>query len=159
LDRIIGIFAEAGHGFGTILTNKMFWTVFTAWLVASLIKVFLHLMKEKRFDFRLLVDTGRMPSSHSAFAGCLATVLGLEAGWSSPVFMLALGFAILVMNDAAGVRRAAGHQARILNMVLDDMYQKKKFRPERLKEFLGHTRLEVMAGAAIGIIWGLWFYM
>ncbi|MBN1594715.1 divergent PAP2 family protein [candidate division FCPU426 bacterium] len=141
-----------------ILTHKIVWVVLTAWFAASLIKVLIHLIQEKRFDFRLLVDTGRMPSSHSAFICSLATVIGLETGWSSPIFMLALGVAILVMNDAAGVRRAAGHQARILNMIMDDLNQKGQFKPERLKEFLGHTRLEVMAGSAIGIIWGLLFY-
>jgi acid phosphatase family membrane protein YuiD len=158
VEKITQMLTTAGQAIQIVLHHRLFWTVFTAWFFASLIKVFLHLLKEKRFDFRLLVDTGRMPSSHSAFICCLATVLGLEAGWSSPIFMLSLGLAILVMNDAAGVRRAAGQQARILNKIMDDMEQKKQFQPERLKEFLGHTRLEVMAGAAIGIVWGLLFY-
>lgn len=156
--RIIGIVTEAGQAFTIVFSHKIFWTVFTGWLFASIVKVLIHLVKEKRFDFRLLVDTGRMPSSHSAFIACLATVIGLEAGWSSPMFMLALGLAVLVMNDAAGVRRAAGHQARILNCIMDDMQHQKHLGAERLKEFLGHTRLEVMAGAAIGVVWGLMFY-
>jgi uncharacterized protein len=159
VERIIEVVFEIGRAFATFLSTKIFWTVFTGWLCASVIKVFIHLIKEKRFDFKLLVDTGRMPSSHSAFIACLATVIGLETGWSSPVFLLALGLAVLVMNDAAGVRRAAGQQARVLNSIMDDMQHKKHLDAERLKEFLGHTRLEVMAGAIIGVVWGLWFYM
>ncbi|MEW6515301.1 MAG: divergent PAP2 family protein [candidate division FCPU426 bacterium] len=149
---------DSWEALSTILTHRIFLVTLTAWLAASLIKVLIHLVQHNRFDFMLLLDTGRMPSSHSAFVAALATCLGLEAGWGSPLFMLALGFALLVMNDAAGVRRAAGHQAHILNRIVDDMYEKRPFRPERLKEFLGHTRLEVMTGMTIGLVWSLVFY-
>ncbi|MCD4814425.1 divergent PAP2 family protein [bacterium] len=149
---------ETWIALSTVVTSHFFITVFTAWLFASFVKVVLHLIKARKFDFRLLVDTGRMPSSHSAFVMCLSTVVGLETGWDSPLYLFALGFAILVMNDASGVRRAAGHQARILNVILDDMSQHKHISQGRLKEFLGHTRLEVMAGATIGVMWGLFFY-
>ncbi len=158
LDWLIQFGWDSWHALSTIVTHRIFLTTLTAWFVASLVKVMIHLVQHRRFDFRLLLDTGRMPSSHSAFVAALATCLGLETGWGSPVFMLALGFALLVMNDAAGVRRAAGHQAQILNRIVDDMYEKKPFRPERLKEFLGHTRLEVMAGMVIGMVWSLLFY-
>lgn len=155
-----GIWAlhETWIALSTILTSHLFWTVFTAWFFASFVKVVIHLIKHRKFDFRLLVDTGRMPSSHSAFVMCLSTVIGLESGWSSPLYLFALGFAILVMNDASGVRRAAGNQARVLNMILDDMTHNKHIGQSRLKEFLGHTRLEVAAGATIGVMWGLFFY-
>lgn len=155
MDRFLEGFLEFGRVLAMIVTHKIVITTFTAWLVASFVKVLIHFGSHKRFDFTLLVDTGRMPSSHSAFVSSLATAIGLAAGWDSPVFMLALGFALLVMNDAAGVRRAAGFQARLLNRVVDDMYQKKPIRPGRLKELLGHTRLEVAAGMAIGVVWAL----
>ncbi len=155
MDKILEGFLEFGRVIGIIVTHKIVVTTFTAWMVASFVKVLVHFGSHKRFDFTLLVDTGRMPSSHSAFVSSLATAIGLEAGWTSPVFMLALGFSLLVMNDAAGVRRAAGYQARLLNRVVDDMYHKKPFRPERLKELLGHTRLEVAAGMGIGVAWAL----
>lgn len=156
-------YLEVGHeflkGMQQVVNHRIFWACLTAWFVASFIKVILHFLNHRKFDFRLLVDTGRMPSSHSAFVACLATVIGMEAGWATPTFMVALGVAILTMNDAAGVRRAAGHQAVILNKMMDDIYQKHEFKPKRVKEFLGHTRLEVLAGMTVGIICGLLFYV
>jgi acid phosphatase family membrane protein YuiD len=148
-----------GNVFGTIFSSRIFWACFVAWFVASLIKMMLFYFSQKRFDFRLLVGTGGMPSSHSAFVASLATVMGIETSWDSPLFMLALGFAIVTMNDAQGVRRASGHQAAILNRIADDMYQKKPFRPERVKELLGHTPIQVMTGAVIGIVIAVLFYI
>ncbi len=159
MDPYLAVGKRFFHGLGIVLTHRIFWSCFTSWFAASFIKVILHFVKQKKFDFLLLVDTGRMPSSHSAFVAALATTIGMEAGWASPTFMVALGVAILTMNDAAGVRRAAGHQAAILNKMMDDIYQKHEFKPERLKEFLGHTRLEVLAGMCVGIICALLFYV
>lgn len=159
LERLGMMVVELWRGLSVILTHRIFWACFTAWFTASGIKVLIFFLKNRRFDFKLLIDTGRMPSSHSAFAAALATVIGLEAGWQSPVFMLSLGFAIVVMNDAAGVRRAAGQQARILNRMMDDLDKRKVIQDERLKEFLGHTRPEVAAGAFIGVLIASLFYL
>jgi uncharacterized protein len=158
VERLADALSIAWLGLSTILTHPMVWTCFTAWFVASLIKMLLSWWRLGRLDFRIFVGTGGMPSSHSAFVSCLATVIGREAGWGSPVFMLALGFAIVTMNDAQGVRRASGHQAAILNRIADDMYQKKPFRPERVKELLGHTPIQVFAGFLIGAACGLILY-
>lgn len=158
MDKVIAAGQVVWQAATMILTNRMVWTCFAAWFIASFIKVMIFFGQQGRFDFRILVGTGGMPSSHSAFVSCLATVIGLEAGWDSPVFMLALGFAIVTMNDAQGVRRASGQQASILNRIVDDMYRQ-SFKPERLKELLGHTPVQVMAGGLIGIACGLLFYI
>lgn len=158
MDRLSNAAVMAWQGLSTLLTHPIFWTCFSAWFIASLAKLLLFWWGQGRLDFHIFVGTGGMPSSHSAFVTCLATVIGREAGWDSPVFMLALGFAIVTMNDAQGVRRASGHQAAILNRIVDDIYQKKPFRPERVKELLGHTPIQVWAGFLIGVLCGLMLY-
>lgn len=102
--------------------NKIFIITLYAWIIAQTIKVIIGVVRQKRFDFRWLVGTGGMPSSHTAGATCLATILGLEYGFNSPYFALAASFAIVVMFDAQGVRRSTGRQARILNRIMDDIY-------------------------------------
>jgi acid phosphatase family membrane protein YuiD len=92
-----------------------------------------------------------MPSSHSAFVCSLATAIGIESGWTSPVFLLSVGMALVIMTDAAGVRRAAGQQAKILNEIVDDLNRNKPFPQKRLKELLGHTPVQVFVGAFLGI--------
>ncbi len=158
MERWVAMGSSFGQALNLVLGSRIFWSCLTAWFVASLLKILIHFLYQGRIDFRLLVGTGGMPSSHSAFVTSLATAVGLEEGWSSPVFMLALGFAIVTMNDAQGVRRASGHQAEILNIIVDDMYQKKPFKPERVKELLGHTPIQVFIGAAIGVLICILFY-
>jgi len=131
----------------------------TAWFIAQGIKVLLYWKRHHKINFRLFVGTGGMPSSHSAFVCSLSTAIGLEAGCTSPVFMLSLGMALIIMSDAAGVRRAAGQQAKILNEIMDDIYKAKPVQQERLKELLGHTPVQVFVGAFIGIAIALLFYV
>lgn len=159
MEKIIASGRIIWQALSLILASRILWTCFAAWFIASFLKVMIYFGQQKRFDFRILVGTGGMPSSHSAFVGCLATVIGLEAGWDSPVFMLSLGFAVVTMNDAQGVRRASGQQASILNRIVDDMYHQKAFKPERLRELLGHTPIQVWTGALIGVTIGLLFYI
>ena len=125
-------------------------TAVVAWAIAQLTKTIIFAIKERRLDFRRLVGTGGMPSSHTTFVTALATGVGLVEGFDTPIFALAAAFALVVMYDAAGVRRAAGKQAKVLNRIIDDIY-KKDFHPERLRELLGHTPIEVLAGAVFGI--------
>ncbi|BAP17508.1 acid phosphatase/vanadium-dependent haloperoxidase-like protein [cyanobacterium endosymbiont of Epithemia turgida isolate EtSB Lake Yunoko] len=99
-----------------------------------------------------LVNTGGMPSSHSALVGALATGVGLTVGWNTPEFAIASLFAVIVMYDAAGVRQAAGAQAKILNQLLDEFFQDgHHLNQERLKELLGHTPFQVFVGLAWGV--------
>ncbi|OGW84856.1 MAG: hypothetical protein A2987_06725 [Omnitrophica bacterium RIFCSPLOWO2_01_FULL_45_10] len=138
--------------------NHIFWTSCAAWIIAQTIKVILGVIKEKRFNFRWFVGTGGMPSSHAAGVSALATSIGVTFGFNSAMFAIALIFTLIVLFDAQGVRRSAGTQAEILNKMLDDIYWKKKLDEEKLRELLGHTPVEVLAGAALGIVVSLLLY-
>ncbi len=127
-------------------------TTVTAWLITQGLKVLFGVLREKRFDFKWFVGTGGMPSSHAAAVSALTTAVGIHAGFTSPIFYVALIFTIVVLFDAQGVRRSSGKQAEILNKILDDIYWKKNIQEERLKELLGHTPMEVLAGTFLGIL-------
>jgi acid phosphatase family membrane protein YuiD len=119
--------------------------------VAQLTKVALHLMARKPFNFRLLVETGGMPSTHTASMTGLSTATGLVTGFDSVDYAIALGVTLIVMYDAAGVRRAAGRMAGILNQMTRELYEHHPDKvPERLRELLGHTPIEVLGGALVG---------
>ena len=134
-----------------IIKNKIFMTTLSAWIIAQIIKVTIGVVKEKKFDFRWFVGTGGMPSSHAAGASCLTTAIGLEYGFNSVYFALAASFAIVVMFDAQGVRRASGRQARILNKIMEDIYWQKRIHDNQLRELIGHTPIEVIAGFLLGV--------
>ncbi len=129
-----------------------------AWALAQGIKVVIGCVSERRFNFRWFIGTGGMPSSHAAGATALATSCGFELGFNSVVFALAAVFALVTMFDAQGVRRSTGQQAEILNKILEDIYWKGKIESERLKEFIGHTPVQVLTGGLIGIILALVSY-
>jgi acid phosphatase family membrane protein YuiD len=94
-----------------------------------------------------------MPSAHSALVTALACGIGQTLGWSSPIFAATSIFSIIVMYDAAGVRQAAGKQAKVLNQIIDELFQEKpEFREDRLKELLGHTPFQVIAGSILGVM-------
>jgi acid phosphatase family membrane protein YuiD len=135
-----------------IIKNKVFMTTLAAWGVAQTIKVTLGVIRLHKFDFRWFIGTGGMPSSHAAGASCLATAIGLRDGFASVDFALAGAFALVVMFDAQGVRRATGRQAFILNRILDDIYWQGKTREGRLRELVGHTPIEVIVGSFLGIV-------
>jgi hypothetical protein len=137
--------------FGQILDNQVLLVAIIACLVAQLCKLFVELTKNRKFNLRSLVTTGGMPSAHSAFVAALAAGVGQTVGWSSPEFAIALIFAVIVMYDAAGVRQAAGKQARILNQIIDELFSEKEFNEDRLKELLGHTPFQVIVGLILGI--------
>ena len=113
------------------------------------------LCRTRRLDFSYLVSTGGMPSAHSAMVCGLCTAIGLETGFGKPVFMVALAFALITMFDASTVRWAAGQQARLLNEIIEELRTEHRFSERKLKELLGHTRLEVLVGLVVGILVGL----
>ena len=132
-----------------VLNNRAIGLPVLAWLIAQVSKFVVHLVLHRDIDFRKLVSTGGMPSSHSAITVCLATILGMDYGFGSGVFALAVIFALVVMTDAAGVRRAAGKQAEVLNKLI---HHSPVIRlDQELKELLGHTPVQVFAGAVLGI--------
>lgn len=123
-----------------------------AWLISQIVKVIRGILTRRRFNFRWLFDTGGMPSSHSATVGSLATTVGLYYGFGSIPFLLAFIFTLITLFDAAGVRRSVGRQASVLNKMLEDLYEKGQVPETRLKELLGHTPVEVIAGAFLGCV-------
>jgi acid phosphatase family membrane protein YuiD len=120
---------------------------------AQVLKLILYFVQRKPVNFRILVQTGGMPSSHSASMTGMASSVGLISGFESVIFAVALGVAMVVMYDAAGVRQAAGKMAGILNKITEDIYlHHQDHVPERLRELLGHTPVEVLAGAMLGVV-------
>ena len=140
--------------FNQIIHNKCIVVPIILWSVVQLSKFFTELIIYKRVDFKRLVGAGGMPSSHSAIVCCLASCIGRTYGFDSGVFALALIFAFVVMYDAAGVRRAAGKQASILNKILDTPGMSTIEVQEKLIEALGHTPVQVFVGALIGFVVG-----
>jgi len=140
---------------GQLFQNRVLIVAVLSWFIAQCAKVVIILIRDRRFRIRRLIGSGGMPSSHSAFAAALSMGLGLHEGFDSPVFALATAFTLIVMYDAAGVRRAAGTHARALNQIrdiLEDIIEKGKPLDERrLMELIGHTPVEVIVGAALGI--------
>lgn len=127
-------------------------TCILSWFVAQLLKVIHTIIKSKKIDFSRFVGSGGMPSSHSSFVTALATAVGLEDGFVGASFAIATVLALVVMYDAAGVRRAAGQQAKVLNKIVEEWEQADfEHTDKRLKELLGHTPKEVFAGGLLGI--------
>ncbi len=138
-----------------IYENRILLTGLIAWAVSQVIKTIIHLIINKRFVWERLAGDGGMPSSHSATVSAVAVSTGLIAGWDSPVFAVAVILALIVMHDARGVRQETGKQARVINDILElfeSMGQGKLTPEETLKELVGHTHRQVIAGAALGIV-------
>lgn len=145
---------------GNIFQNQAIVAAVVACLIAQGVKAIIDVIRNGKVNIRTLFSTGGMPSAHSALVGALAASIGLQTGWNSNEFAIASLFAVIVMYDAAGVRQAAGKQARILNQIVEELFQEgHKLNEERLKELLGHTPTQVLVGLALGIgIAALIFY-
>jgi len=140
------------NGLQDFAGNICFWSAVCSWVVAQCTKMLTGFYRTRRLDFHYLVSTGGMPSAHSASVCGLAAAVGQTLGFDSPVFAIALGFALVVMFDASTVRRAAGLQASLLNEIVDELFKEHHLSERKLKELLGHTRLEVFMGMVIGIL-------
>ena len=139
------------------ITNKFIYVPLLTWFSIQLFKVIWDLVTTKKFNFKRILGAGGMPSSHSAVVVSLATLIGRECGLDSPTFALSVIFACVVMYDAAGVRRAAGKQAKLLNKLVETPGLSGVEVSEKLVEVLGHTPLQVIVGAIIGVIVGCIF--
>ncbi len=126
-----------------------------AWGIAQFLKVLLVSIRQRRLNLRVLAETGGMPSSHSALVTALTFGIGRINGFNSAPFAIALIFSFVVMYDAAGVRRAAGRQAAVLNRLVEDLVSMRGIQEDRLRELLGHTPVEVLVGAVLGAVVGL----
>jgi len=140
--------------FNEILHNKFIYIPLILWFLIQLFKVITDLIVNKRLNVKRILGAGGMPSSHSAVVCSLATLVGKEYGFDSGIFAIATIMAFVVMYDAAGVRRAAGKQARMLNKILETPGMTTLEVQEKLVEVLGHTPIQVFVGAIIGIIAG-----
>ncbi|MBL7115582.1 MAG: divergent PAP2 family protein [Kiritimatiellae bacterium] len=143
------------RSFVDLFRNVCFWSAAFAWLIAQFTKMLCGFYRTHRLDFSYLVSTGGMPSAHSALVSGLAISVGLLSGFDSPISIVAMGFALITMFDASTVRRAAGLQARLLNQIIDELFKEHHLSETKLKELLGHTRIEVFMGMVVGILTAL----
>lgn len=138
-----------------VINNKYLYIPLIVWFCIQSFKVIYDLVTTKKFNFKRILGAGGMPSSHTAVVTTLATMLGKNEGFDTPIFAMAVIFSLVVMYDAAGVRRAAGKQARLLNKIVETPGLTGVQVQEKLLEALGHTPLQVFVGATIGIAVGL----
>ena len=138
--------------------NHVFMSAFWSWLIAQVAKLFTAWYREGKWDYKVMFDSGGMPSSHTALVVGLTTSIAYQFGLGSPFFPMSLAFTLIVMYDAAGVRRHAGKQAEVLNKIVEDMFHGSAISNTKLKEVLGHSPLQVMCGAVLGVAVGT-FYM
>ncbi len=141
--------------FSDLLANRVLWIAVASWAAAQILKALFDAIRHKEFSFERLFGAGGMPSSHSSTVCGLCTGMARIYGLDSPLFTLSLVVACIVMYDATGVRRAAGEHAKLLNQLLFSDPDRLTPSQKMLKEFLGHTPLEVLAGAVLGIVIGL----
>ena len=137
-----------------ILSNRIILAAALAWAIAQGLKVLLTFMISKKFDSTRVFGSGGMPSSHSAMTCAMLMMVGFTEGFSSSVFALAFCFSGVVMYDAAGVRRSTGKNAAVLNRLIDRLANDGTFDEEHLKELVGHTPIQVLAGALRGVLVG-----
>ena len=135
--------------------NRILLIVFIAWFVTQTIKLIVYWIINKKFVPERFFGDGGMPSSHSAVVASLATAIGLQSGWGSPLFAVAAILAVIVMHDATGVRQETGKQARVINDLVKMLQAKERGEltpAETLKEFVGHTGPQVLVGMLCGIL-------
>jgi len=138
--------------FTGVFANQALMAGLIAWTIAQTIKVPLELVVHRKLNWGLLISAGGMPSSHSALVTGTSIGIGLQAGFDTPLFAIAWVVAMVVIYDAIGVRRAAGDHAKILNLMIDELFTGHPLAEKELKEVLGHTPREVVAGFLLGLV-------
>ena len=141
-------------------SNKPLMCALSAWTLAQILKFFLYSFIEKKVNWRRLWGSGGMPSSHTSFTLSLAISIGLSEGFNTTLFAIAFALMGVVIYDAMGVRYETGKQGAVINQILNELFvEGKPLTDERLKELVGHSPIEVLGGALVGIIIILIFYM
>lgn len=134
-------------------TNYVLICALIGWFGAQFIKCAAFVIKNRKFSFAVIMASGGMPSSHSATVCSMVAATGKLGGTNTVQFALAFVLAFIVMYDAAGVRRAAGDQARVLNQIVHDISTgETRYLDKNLKELIGHTPLQVVVGAIFGVL-------
>lgn len=134
-----------------VFFNPVLLAALAAWAIAQIIKVPLEYLRTHTWDWVLLLRAGGMPSSHSALMAAVTHSIGLNTGFDSPLYGLAFALAMIVIYDATGIRRQAGMHAAIINTMIRDLASGHPLQEEKLREVLGHTPLEALAGTLLGI--------
>lgn len=142
------------NGINAIFYNKILGLSLASMLIAQILKVVTNYITYKKFDITRFVETGGMPSSHSSFVSTLTTCSGFARGFDSFEFAACCVFSLIIMYDAAGVRKAVGEQAKIINRIIIKFEQNDRNVDKELKELIGHTRPQVLAGALLGVLIG-----
>ena len=136
-----------------ILDNEILICSVISWAVAQVLKILVYWLVEHRWSWQRVFGSGGMPSSHTSFVVSLAVMIGAIHGFDSVYFAISFALMSVVMYDATGIRREAGTQATVINRIIRDLLiNGKKISDEELKELVGHTPLEVFAGALLGLI-------
>lgn len=140
------------HTIAEIFKNRVLICAMTSWFIAQALKVPIYYLVEHEFNWHRWLGSGGMPSSHTALVVSLAAMTGIQAGFDTAAFAIAFALALIVMYDAAGVRRETGTQAVVINKILHDiLVDGKRITEDELKELIGHTPLEVFFGALLGL--------
>ena len=146
-----------------LLFNPWFWAAGLAWLLAQVLKMIFNTIATRQLDFSRLVDSGGMPSSHTAFVSGLCTGVGLTEGFGSLWFAVVLAFSLIVIYDATNLRRSAGYHAQVLNEIVPKLLRgavvKEVVTYRQLRELLGHNPVEVVVGAGLGVLTKLWYFV
>ncbi len=141
-----------------LTVNKVLLTSLTAWLLAQLLKMPIEYLLTRKINWGILISTGGMPSSHSALVTSTMLAIGLWHGFDTPVFALALAVAMVVLYDAAGIRRQAGLHAKRINTIINELLAGHPISENQLKEVLGHTPRQVIGGFLLGCTVALVFF-
>jgi len=140
-----------------LFTNRILWAAAAAWLTAQIIKILLDMWRHKSVNWRLITSSGGMPSSHTSSVVAMTAAVGFAQGFGSVAFAVSTVVSMVVMYDAAGVRRAAGKQAEVINQLVTSLENSGVKLDKQLKELLGHSPVEVFAGAILGVLVGCLF--
>ncbi len=144
---------------GNIFTNQVLWTGLLGWFLAQLLKPFVEYLIKRRWNWGLWFSAGGNPSSHSALMTSTTLAIGLYVGFGTPLFALAVAISMIVVYDAAGVRRQAGMQAARINRLFEEMFAGHPITEKRLKEVLGHTPRQVFTGILLGAAIAMLMYV
>ena len=145
------------NSLGLLLQNRILLTAIAAWACSQVLKTIIFIIVNKKFDPERLMGDGGMPSSHSATVTAMAVATGITCGFDSAVFAIAAVLAIIVMHDAMGVRLETGKQAKVINDMVEafEALSGQDITMDTLKELVGHTPLQVLAGMVLGLLIGL----
>ena len=141
-----------------LLGNQVLWTAVAAWAIAQLLKPPLEFLESRRWSWGLWFSSGGMPSSHSALVCSAMLAIGLFHGFGTPVFAMAVAITMIVVYDAAGVRREAGRHAERINILIEELFSGQPISEKQLKEVIGHTPVEVIGGVLLGFATALVSY-